>query len=267
MRVDASTRAVLTGASRGIGRALALALARRGASLGLLARSEAELTSLACELPGPGRHVVLAADVGDAGTVLAATERFVAAAGGLDLVIANAGIAHYGPFAELPPERAEAMTRVNWLGTLHTVQAALPHLLDRAHGHVVIVSSGAGLRSFPSAAVYGATKAAQRGFGEALRHELGGTGVGLTMVYPGEIVSSLHDHETALMPAWYRGGPKAVSAEALAAKIIDAVEKDARALYHPPFIRALGAAHGVSPRLADRLLRVLRGPTAAPRTD
>jgi short-subunit dehydrogenase len=159
------------------------------------------------------------------------------------------------------------MTRVNWLGTLYTVRAALPHLLDRAEGHVVIVSSGAGLRSFPFAAVYGATKAAQRGFGEALRHELSGSGVGLTVVYPGEIVSSLHDHEKAAMPDWYRGGPDAIPAEALATALLDAVEADRRALYFPRFVRLLGAAHGLSPRLADRLLRVLRGGTAAPRGD
>lgn len=270
MQVDASTRALVTGASRGIGRALALALAQRGATVGALARSQPELETLVRELPHhgrPGRHVALAADVGDGEAVQAKTARFVAAAGGLDLVIANAGIAHYGRFADLPAERAEAMTRVNWLGTLHTVRAGLPHLLAQSHGHVIIVSSGAGLRSFPSAAVYGATKAAQRGFGEALRHELAGTGVGLTVVYPGEIASSLHDHEKASMPAWYRGGPKAVPAERLAAKVIDAIERDARALHHPPFIRLLGLAHGLSPALADRILRRLRGPTAAPRTD
>ena len=268
MRLDATTRALVTGASRGIGRALAVALARRGATVGLLARSTPELEALAAELSGGlERHVLLPADVGDREAVNAVTAQFRERTGGLDLVVANAGIAHYGPFADLAPERADAMTRVNWLGTLHTVQAGLPHLLARSAGHVVIVSSGAGLRSFPSAAVYGATKAAQRGFGEALRHELDGSGVGLTMVYPGEISTSLHDHETASMPDWYRGGPDAVPAAQLAEKVLAAVEKDAAALYHPPFIRLLGAAHGVSPRLGDRLLRRLRGATAAPRLD
>jgi len=264
VRVDATTRALLTGASRGIGRALAHELARRGATVGLLARGEDELRALARELPGgEERHAVLPCDVGDRDAV----QRAVATFGGADLVVANAGIAHYGPFAELPPERAEQMTQINWLGTLHTVQAGLPHLVERGAGHVVIVSSGAGLRSFPSAAVYGATKAAQRGFGEALRHELAGTGIGLTMVYPGEIASSLHDHETASMPAWYRGGPRAVPAAELAEKVVAAVQRDARALHHPPFVRLLGLAHGLSPRLADSLLRRLRGPSAAPRRD
>ena len=266
MRIDASTRALVTGASRGIGRATARALAERGATVGLLARSEDELEALARDLRG-GPHHVLAADVADARNTAAAVERFVAEAGGLELVVANAGIAHYGPFADAPLEDAIRMTQVNWLGTLHTVHATLPHLLDRAQGHIVVVSSGAGLRAFPFAAVYGATKAAQRGFGEALRHELSGSGVGLTVVYPGEIASSLHDHEGDTMPDWYRGGPDAAPAEALAEAMLAAVEADARALHYPKLVRLLGLAHGISPKLGDRLLRLLRGGTAAPRTD
>ena len=266
MRIDSSTRALVTGASRGIGRATARALAGRGATVGLLARSEEELEALAGELPG-GPHLVLPADVADARSTADAVERFRTQAGGLDLVVANAGIAHYGRFAHAPLEQAIRMTQVNWLGTVHTVHAALPHLIAQHRGHVVVVSSGAGLRAFPFAAVYGATKAAQRGFGEALRHELSGSGVGLTVVYPGEIASSLHDHEGDTMPDWYRGGPDAAPAEALAEAMLAAVEADARALHYPKLVRLLGLAHGISPKLGDRLLRVLRGGTAAPRTD
>jgi NAD(P)-dependent dehydrogenase (short-subunit alcohol dehydrogenase family) len=112
------------------------------------------------------------------------------------------------------------MSHVNWHGTLHTVHFGLPHTLAAGRGHIVIVSSGEGLRSFPQAAVYGATKAAQRMFGEALRHELAGTGVSLTLVYPGEIATSPHDHEKDHMPAWYRGGPSAAPASALAETVV-----------------------------------------------
>jgi short-subunit dehydrogenase len=140
-------------------------------------------------------------------------------------------------------------------------------MLGRARGHIVIVSSGAGLRSFPSAAVYGATKSAQRGFAEALRHELSGTGVSLTTVYPGEVESHLHDHEQANMPDWYRGKQKAAKAEPLAAAIVDAVENDKRAVYYPQIVRLLRIVHGISPKIADRMLRAMRGGSAAPRTD
>jgi short-subunit dehydrogenase len=265
VKIGSGTRAWVTGASRGIGESLARALAERGATVGLAARSEDELRTLANSLPGD--HHVTPCDVGDASSLEQALKRFMDEAGGLELVVANAGIANYGPFREMELETVERMTRINWLGTVYTVHAALPHLLDRARGHIVIVSSGAGHRSFPWAAVYGATKAAQRMFGEALRHELSGTGVSVTIVFPGEIATALHDHEKASMPDWYRGGPNAASPGELAGKVIAAVEADQRHVYHPPLVRLLGAAHGLSPQLADRMLRAMRGGTAAPRLD
>jgi short-subunit dehydrogenase len=154
------------------------------------------------------------------------------------------------------------MTRVNWLGTVNTVRAALPHLL-RGGGHIAIVSSGAGLRAFPQAAVYGATKAAQRAFAEALRHELAGTGVSVTTVFPGEIATHLHDHEKATMPAWYHSDD-AVDPAPLAAAVLDAIEKDRRTVAHPRQVALLGL-NGIAPRAVDALLRRLRGTTAAPR--
>jgi short-subunit dehydrogenase len=262
MEVGADTRVVVTGASRGIGRSIAAAFAARGCEVGLLARSEEELNELALALPGEG-HEPLPADVGDAQQVAAALEEF----GPVDIVVVNAGVAHYGAFRDMELEQVERMTRINWLGTVNTVAAALPGMLGRARGHIVIVSSGAGLRSFPSAAVYGATKSAQRGFAEALRHELSGTGVSLTTVYPGEVESHLHDHEQANMPDWYRGKQKAAKAEPLAAAIVDAVENDKRAVYYPQIVRLLRIVHGISPKIADRMLRAMRGGSAAPRTD
>src|SRR4051812_15144998 len=265
MEIRPGTRAFVTGASRGIGRAVARALAARGAVVGLAARSARELEDLAAALPG--EHHVLPCDVGDAASVRAAVEDFASRAGGIELLVANAGITHYGPFREQTLEQAEQMTRVNWLGTLYTVHFGLPHLLAAGHGHIVVVSSGAALRSFPWAAVYGATKAAQRMFAEALRHELAGTGVSLTTVFPGEIATSLHEHEKDRMPDWYRGGPAAVPAGDLAAKVLDGVEADARAVVHPPVVRLLGVLHNTAPRASDALLRRLRGGTAAPRRD
>ncbi len=263
MVIGNGTRALVSGPSRGIGRAIATALAERGATVGLAARSVDELTALAAELPG--EHHVLPCDVGDRDQVEAAVSGFIEATGGLDVVVANAGIADYGPFLSLDVERAEAMTRVNWLGTLYTVKAALPHLLERAEGHIVIVSSGAGWRTFPWAGVYGATKSAQRALGEALWHELSGSGVGLTTVFPGEIKSSLHAHDSHNMPDWYRGGSDAAPAENLADRVLAAIEEDKRYVFYPPLVRALAGLHGLSPRASDALLRRLRGGTAAPR--
>jgi 3-oxoacyl-[acyl-carrier protein] reductase len=257
MRIDATTRAFVTGASRGIGRALADALAARGATVGVASRTP--------DGSAAGAAIALPCDVGDAAAVRAAVDEFASRSGGLDLVIANAGIAHYGPFAQQELAAVEAMTRVNWLGTVHTVGAALPHLLDRGAGHIVVISSGAGLRAFPGAAVYGATKAAQRAFAGALRHELAGTGVNVTTVFPGEIATALHDHERDTLPDWRANGAEADPA-ALAAAVLAGVERNRREVAYPRNVRLLGL-DGLAPRLTDALLRRVRGRSAAPRRD
>lgn len=254
------TRALVSGATRGIGKATARALAGRGATVGLIARDEGELAALAGQLPSA---IALPADVGDPAAVESAVERFLAEAGGLELVVANAGIAHSGPFTELPPERAEEMTRVNFLGTLNLVRSGLPAMLDRGRGHVVVVSSGAALRAFPWTAVYGATKAAQRAFAEALRHELSGTGVSVTTVYPGEVRTGLHAHEPERTPDWLRRGD-AIPAEIVADAILEAVASDRREVHVPRQVRLLGL-NALAPGLVDRLLAMLRGGSAAPR--
>ena len=242
MELGSDARVLVTGASRGIGAAVADAFEARGCTVGRVSRSGE-----------------LAADVADRESIGRAVEGF----GRVDVLVANAGIAHYLPFTEMPPELIEELTRVNWLGTAYTVKAALPGMLQRGRGHLVIVSSGAGIRSFPSAAVYGATKAAQRGFGEALRHELKGTGVGVTMVYPGQIHSSLHDHEKERMPDWYKL-ERGAQPEPLARAVVEAVEEDRREVFYPANVRLLRIVHGMRPALADVLLRRIMHRSAAP---
>jgi short-subunit dehydrogenase len=259
MQLDAGTRVLVTGASRGIGAAIARAFARRSCTVGLVARTREPLEEVAATLPGDG-HLVLPADVADAASIAAAFEEL----GSVDVAVANAGLTHYMPFAELPADKAEQMNSVNWVGTLNTVRAALPGMIERRHGHVVIMSSGGGVRGFPSAAVYNGTKAAQRGFAEALRHELHGSGVSVTTVYPGEIATSLHDHEWDRMPAWYHRDRRSPP-EPLGEAVVEAVEKDRRELFYPPVVRLLRVVNGISPRLGDFMLRRILGPAAAPR--
>jgi short-subunit dehydrogenase len=265
--IEPGTRAVVTGASRGVGRALCVALARRGARLGLLARGREALEELAAELPEGrgGSHIVLAADIAKRGEVKRALDRFAKRAQGLDLLVANAGVLHYAPFADQDIDEAEQMVRVNVLGTLYTVKAALPHMLDGARGHIVILSSAAGLRSFPWGAVYGGSKAFDRGFAEALRHELSGTGVSLTTVYPGEFATTILDHQRDRLPDWRANEAERPVGELVNA-ILRGIEDDARAVYAPGAVRVLGLS-GIAPRLTDRLLARVRGRTAAPRTD
>jgi short-subunit dehydrogenase len=259
VRLDPGTRVLITGASRGIGAALAHQLAARGCALGLVARGEDGLRELVDSLPGEG-HRALPADVADRDSIRAAVEAF----GEVDVVVANAGIAHYGAWLDLDERLEEQMTDVNWRGTLYTVRAALPGMVARRRGHVVVVSSGAALRTFPGAAVYGATKSAQRGFAEGLWHDLDGTGVGVTIVYPGEIETNLHDHQREKLPDWRQG--QEADVDDCAAAIVKGVERDARNVYFPREVRLLRAVHGLSPRVADLILRRLRGHSAAPRS-
>jgi short-subunit dehydrogenase len=261
MELGAGTRVLVTGASRGIGEAIARAFAARGCTLGLVARSRERLDQLAASLPGTG-HRALEGDVGDAASIGRAVREF----GKVDVLVANAGITHYMPFAELPLEKAEEMDRVNWLGTLYTVKAALPGMLERRSGHIVVISSGGGVRGLPWAAVYNGTKAAQRGFAEALRHELHGTGVSVTTVYPGEIETSLHDHELDRMPDWYQLDRRSPPGP-LAEKVVEAVEHDRREVFYPPVVRLLRVVNGITPRGADVMLRRILGESAAPRRD
>jgi len=259
MQIGPGTRVLVTGASRGIGEAIARAFAARGCTLGLVARRSGPLEELAGDLPGSG-HAAIEGDVADADSITGAVEQF----GGVDVLVANAGITHYRPFAEQPLEEARQMNDVNWLGTLHTVKAALPGMIERGRGHIVVVSSGGGVRGFPNAAVYNGTKAAQRGFAEALRHELHGSGVSVTTVYPGEIATSLHDHELERMPDWYRMDRRA-PAGPLGEQVVEAVQNDRRELFYPPVVRLLRVVNGISPRLGDLMLRRILGRSVAPR--
>ena len=259
MQVGQGTRVLVTGASRGIGRAAAEAFGYRGATLGLVARSEDELRALVGELPAAD-HKILIADVGERGQMQRAIEAF----GDIDVLVANAGVARYLDFKDLPLDEAERMTGINWLGTLYTVQPALPRMIERGSGHIVVVSSGAGVRAFPKASVYGGTKAAQLAWARALQHELDGTGVDVTIVLPGEVETHLHDHQRDDLPEW-RQDKYALPARPLGEKIVKAVERDQREVYYPGSIKTLRMLQGLSPKTADRILRLMRGKAAAPR--
>jgi short-subunit dehydrogenase len=267
VRIQAGTRAVVTGASRGIGGALSAALAARGARLGLIARGKEGLEEMTRALPegADGAHATAVADVSKWGQTSRAIDRLAKRLGGIDLLVANAGVLDYAPFLEQELEQAERMVHVNVFGTMYTLRAALPHMLRGPRGHVVVMSSAAGLRSFPWGAVYGATKAFDRGLAEALRHELAGTGISVTAVYPGEYGTTILDHQRDRLPAWRTNDEERPVAELVDA-IIEGIEGDARGVYAPPVVRILGL-NGIAPRLTDRILVRVRGRSAAPRLD
>ena len=260
MVIRSGTRAIVTGAGLGIGSATARALVARGATVGLVSRGAERLDALAAELGE--RAIALPADVADREQIGGAIASFLERAGGMDLLVANAGVARYAPFTEQDPEDVDLMVATNVTGTLNTVRAGLVPMLDRGRGHVVVISSGAALRAFPWAAVYGATKAANKAFAEALRHELSGTGVSLTTVFPGEVATDLHA-EAEQLPDW-RNSDDAIAPEQVAEATLAAVEADRRELHVPGNVRLL-AVNDLAPGLLDRLLALVRGGSAAPR--
>jgi NADP-dependent 3-hydroxy acid dehydrogenase YdfG len=173
--------AFVTGASRGIGAAVALSLSGEGVKLGLASRSGDDL--------GLADAVALECDVRDPKQVDAAVAATVEEFGRLDILIANAGVGAYGPFLELDPDQLDEMVDVNVKGTMYAVRAALPHLIASGEGDLVTIASEAGRRGLPYEAVYCGSKFAQVGFTRALDHELRGQGVRCTNVCPGGVAT------------------------------------------------------------------------------
>jgi 3-oxoacyl-[acyl-carrier protein] reductase len=173
--------ALVTGASGGIGAAVARSLAREGVRVGLASRRGDDL--------GIEEAVAAPCDVRDPAAVEGFVERVVERFGGLDIVVANAGVGAYGPFLELEPAHLEEMIDVNVKGTLYAVRAALPHLLKSDAADIVTVASEAGRRGLPFEAVYSASKFAQVGFTRALDHELRPQGIRCTNVCPGGVAT------------------------------------------------------------------------------
>ncbi len=173
--------ALVTGASRGIGAAVARRLASHGTKVGLASRTGDDL--------GIDEAVARPCDVRDPKQVEEIVAAVVERWGRLDILVANAGVGAYGPFLELAPRYLEEMIDVNVKGTLYAVRAALPHLLESASADIVTLVSEAGRRGLPFEAVYCASKFAQVGFTRALDHELRERGVRCTNVCPGGVAT------------------------------------------------------------------------------
>jgi 3-oxoacyl-[acyl-carrier protein] reductase len=172
-------RAFVTGASRGVGAAIARRFVEEGARVALASRAGDDL----------GIGLGLECDVSDASSVDAAVAGAVAELGGLDIVVANAGMGAYGNFLDLAAEHIEQMIDVNLKGTLYTARATLPHLIEAGGGDFVSLASVAGLRAFPGETVYNASKFGQVGFTRSLDHEMREHKVRCTNVCPGGIAT------------------------------------------------------------------------------
>jgi len=218
-------RAIITGASSGIGAALARELSRRGWSLALLARRGDLLEALAAELKTPA--VALPCDVTDREAVREAARRGAEALGGpFDLAVANAGISVPTWATKFNVDDAERIIRVNVLGMFYLFDATVPAMIERGSGRFAGIASIAGLRGLPSASVYSASKAAMQSFLEASRVELAPRGVGVTIVNPGWV-------RTPIIEKYKGRVPFVMEAPEAARRIADGLERGAREVEFP----------------------------------
>src|SRR5258708_30491406 len=225
--MDWSNKVVLiTGASSGIGRGLGIGLARRGASVGLLARRRDLLNETVAEIcQAGGRGLALPADVTNADQVRAAACELRRKFGYIDLLGANAGVGGTTYAVDLCEKEVAQLIRVNIVGVVNSVTAVLPHMIDRHRGHLVAISSLAAYRGLPKSAAYCASKAGVSALFESLRIDLRGTGVDVTTIHPGFIKTQL--------TAGRKHMPYLMELDDAVPKIVRAIEKRKRSYSFP----------------------------------
>ncbi len=250
-------RALVTGASSGIGRALALELVRRGAHCVLLARNEERLSDVAAEcnaVQQGGQVAVVSGDVTDSEVRKLAIEKSVISFGGLDAVINNAGVGSFGRFADSSPERLRHIMEVNFFAAAELIRQSLPALLQGKNPIVVNVGSILGHRGIPRMHEYCTSKFALQGFSQSLRVELRGEGVDLLMVSPGTTDTEFYEnvvHGRGNVP-WNKGRGTPVSV--VAKKTVQAMERGKREIVPNVHGRMLLWANWHVPHWVDRVL-------------
>jgi short-subunit dehydrogenase len=245
---------VVTGASSGIGAATAVACGRAGMRVVLAARRADRLAAVAGEVRAAGGEArVIPTDVADEPGVRALIDGTVEAWGRVDILVNNAGVGILATVDQTAPAEFEQIVRINYLGAVYGVLAALPHMRRRQAGHIVNVASVIGKRASPFRAAYVASKFALVGFSEALRMELRGTGIDVTCVCPIGTATEFHEVEPNRLGIPGRGGP--IQSADHVARAIVRVLRHPRAEVHPyPPARLLFLANAVAPALVDRLL-------------
>jgi short-subunit dehydrogenase len=192
---------MITGASSGIGRGLAVELARRGAKVGLVARRADTLEEVVREIEAVGsKALALPADVQSEASVRAAADNLRAGFGPIDVLIANAGIGPTRDAAQLSAAEVAGVINVNVIGASNSVAAVIPEMVARGSGQLVVISSLAAYRGLPRSAAYCASKAAVSAFFESLRLDLHPRGIDVTIIHPGFIKTPLTADRAVEMP-------------------------------------------------------------------
>ena len=187
--------AIITGGARGIGKATAIALAKEGVNIGMIARTEAGLREVATELEGLGVKVSYAmADVSSQEQVEVAATLLAKELGNADILINNAGIATFGSVLDMEPEEWKKIIDVNLMGTYYVTRAVLPQLLEKENGDIINISSTSGLNGAATSSAYSASKFGVIGFTESLAQEVRRNNIRVTALAPSTVATDLaHD--------------------------------------------------------------------------
>jgi len=255
-RTIAGSRSLITGASGGIGRAIARELARQGSRVVVVARREQPLVELVDEIRRQGGLAeAVTGDVTDPAVRAAALERAQGAFGGLDILVNNAGSGAMGRFAEASPDRLRQVFEVNFFAAAELTRAAIPVMRHGRQPIVVNIGSILGHRATPHNSEYCASKFALRGLTESLRPELARLGIDLLLVSPGTTETEFYQHviNPAAKPPWPEG--RAVSAEAVARATVRAIAAGKREIIPSARGRALVWLNRLCPWVVDRVMR------------
>ncbi|MCG6205636.1 SDR family oxidoreductase [Rhodopseudomonas sp. HC1] len=257
MTIRRSKTVVVTGASAGVGRAIAAAFGRLGWQVALIARGEEGLEGARHEIESSGgRALPIVADVGDADAMFAAAERIERELGPVDVWVNNAMVTVYGASVDITPEEFAQVTRVTYLGQVHGTLAALRHMRPRDSGAIISIGSALAYRSIPFQAPYCAAKAATRGFIDSLRSELmaENSAVTLTMVHLPAVNTPQFDWARNKFDRKLAPVRPIVQPEPIAAAVVRAaVERPREYWVGASAVKAI-AAQMLMPSIADRLL-------------
>ena len=255
-RAITGSRVLVTGASSGIGRQIALELGRRGADVVAVARSADKLASLSAEFSSlPGRCEIVVGDVTDDALRHAALQRASDAFGGLDVLINNAGIGALGPFETATAERLRKIMEVNFFAAAEMIRVALPTLKHGRSPAIVNVTSILGSVGIPQSSEYCASKFALEALSQSLRAELYRHRVDVLVIAPGSTETEFFDHalEMSAHPPWLDS--KRTSAADVACATVDAIARGQRSIVPNFRGRMMCWAQRICPGLVDLALR------------
>lgn len=184
--------ALITGAGKGIGKAVAIALAKEGVNLILVSRTQNDIDQLASETAQLGvKTLALSADVADINSINTAVEKALAEFKHIDILINSAGIASFGKFLELEPEAWERIIQVNLMGTYYTTRAIIPNMIERQTGDIINISSTAGLNGNALTSAYSASKFAVLGLTDSLMQEMRKHNIRVTALTPSTVATDM----------------------------------------------------------------------------